>query len=83
MSCGEENFTEVFSFPKNDEVRDASRQICPEAEVGAAIFPNCPSYITSTKEQTQIFSRDGKEKTMVQTSNGNQSEVSGKYIFNS
>ena len=31
------------------------------------IFPNCPSYITSTKEQTQRFSRDDKEKTTVQT----------------
>ena len=62
------NISQKHSFPENDEVRDVPRQIGPEAEVGNTNYiPKLSRLHTSTKEQTQIFSRDDKEKTMVQT----------------
>ena len=49
MTRGKEHFTKVFSFPKNDEVRDAPRQIGPEAEFGNNYIP-------------QLFQRHNKHK---------------------
>ena len=50
--CGKEHFTIKYfvSFPKNDEVRDAPRQIGPEAEVG------------NTNYIPKLFQRHNKHK---------------------
>ena len=60
--------SQKYSFPNNDEVRDVPKQIGPEAEVGNTNYiPKLSRLHTRKKDQTQIFSRDDKEKTMVQT----------------
>ena len=50
MTRCKEHFTKVYSFPKNDEVRDAPRQIGPEAEVG------------NTNYIPKLFQRHNKHK---------------------
>ena len=59
MTRGKEHFTKVFSFPKNDEVRDAPRQIGPEAEVGNTNYIPKLSQLHDKHKRadTKIFAR--------------------------